>query len=191
MSARTPLHAPPSHEGIAHFPREIRRFFTGEPGQTLLVNGAPGTGKTLFTIRGLDVLSREGDVLYVSTRVDQETVYEMYVEGHAALDRTALLDLSQDPFGLPMDVDVPFETLNLESLLSWVDAISAPATKLTLAFDSWRLVYEYLPPATTPHPASKPSPTNSWRSPVTPACASCWCPRRPPSRHWSTSSTAS
>lgn len=144
MSARTPLHAPPSHEGIAHFPREIRRFFTGEPGQTLLVNGAPGTGKTLFTIRGLDVLSREGDVLYVSTRVDQETVYEMYVEGHAALDRTALLDLSQDPFGLPMDVDVPFETLNLESLLSWVDAISAPATNLTLAFDSWRLVYEYL-----------------------------------------------
>ncbi|EMA04408.1 gas-vesicle operon protein gvpD [Haloferax mediterranei ATCC 33500] len=126
------------------FPREVSRFFTGDPGHTLLVNGAPGTGKTLFTIRGLDVLERDGDVLYVSTRVDQDTVHEMYFREHSSLDKTHILDLSQDPFELPLDVDVPFEKLGLDSLLEWIQQIKAASKRLTIAFDSWELIYEYL-----------------------------------------------
>jgi KaiC/GvpD/RAD55 family RecA-like ATPase len=144
MSLPSPAQPPTNHTGIALFPREISQFFMGETGQTLLVNGAPGTGKTLFTIRGLDVLNRDGDVLYVSTRVDQETVHEMYFDDHSSLDATAILDLSQDPFELPLDVDVPFEKLDLDSLLKWIQEINGATTQLTIAFDSWKLIYEYL-----------------------------------------------
>ncbi len=130
--------------GHALFPREISRFFTDNPGHTLLVNGAPGTGKTLFTIRGLDVLERDGDVLYVSTRVDQDTVHEMYFEEQSAIDQTHILDLSQDPFELPLDVDVPFEKLDFDSLLEWIQQIKDASKRLTIAFDSWELIYEYV-----------------------------------------------
>lgn len=144
MTSSNPAQPPTDHTGLALFPREISQFFTGDTGQTLLVNGAPGTGKTLFTIRGLDVLNRDGDALYVSTRVDQETVHEMYFDDHSSLDTTAILDLSQDPFELPLDVDVPFEKLDLDSLLEWIQEINAATTQLTIAFDSWELIYEYL-----------------------------------------------
>ena len=144
MSSPHPTHPPTGNVGLAPFPREISQFFAGGVGQTLLVNGAPGTGKTLFTIRGLDVMNQNGDVLYVSTRVDQETVHGMYFDDHSSLDTTAILDLSQDPFELPLDVDVPFERLNLDSLLNWIREISDATTQLTIAFDSWELTYEYL-----------------------------------------------
>ncbi|MFD1572153.1 gas vesicle protein GvpD basic region 2 domain-containing protein [Halorubrum laminariae] len=144
MSSSSPAQPPTDHTGLALFPREISQFFTGDTGQSLLVNGAPGTGKTLFTIRGLDVLNRDGDIFYVSTRVDQETVHEMYFDDHSSLDTTAILDLSQDPFELPLDVDVPFEKLDLDSLLEWIQEINAVTPQLTIAFDSWELIYEYL-----------------------------------------------
>lgn len=143
----TPLdlkHEPTEQQGRALFPREISRFFTDTPGHTLLVNGAPGTGKTLFTISGLDVLEHDGDVLYVSTRVDQDTVYEMYFEDHSSLNKSHILDLSQDPFELPLDVDVPFDKLDFDSLLNWIQQIKGASNWLTIAFDSWELIYEYV-----------------------------------------------
>ncbi|MDL0130447.1 gas vesicle protein GvpD, partial [Halobacterium salinarum] len=144
MSSPNLAHPPTDYTGIVLFPRELSQFFMGDAGETLLINGAPGTGKTLFTIRGLDVLDRDSDVLYVSTRVDQETVHEMYFADHSSLDTTAILDLFQDPFELPLDVDVPFEKLDLDSLLEWIQEINAATTQLTIAFDSWELIYEYL-----------------------------------------------
>ncbi len=130
--------------GSALFPREISRFFLRNRGHTLLVNGAPGTGKTLFTISGLDLLEQHGDVLYVSTRVDQETVHDMYLADHSSLDETDILDISQDAFERPLDVDVPLQRLDLDSLLEWLTQVSEANTELTVAFDSWDLVYQYL-----------------------------------------------
>lgn len=144
MNSLDLVYSATEQQGRALFPREVSRFFTGGPGHTLLVNGAPGTGKTLFTIRGLDVLKRDGDVLYVSSRVDQDTVHEMYFQECSSLDKTHILDLSQDPFELPIDVDVPFEKLDLDSLLEWIQQIKAASKRLTIAFDSWDLIYEYL-----------------------------------------------
>lgn len=117
-----------TRRGVVSFPREIGRFFTGGTGQTLLVDGAPGTGKTLFTLRALDVLARDGDVLYVSTRVDSETVAETYL-GQTTVSEGEVLDLSQDPFDLPMDVDVPFEQLGLDSLSEWLRETAAASAR--------------------------------------------------------------
>lgn len=130
--------------GLANVPREITRFFTGSQGETLLVNGAPGTGKTLFTIRGLDMLGQDKDVLYVSTRVDEDTVYQMYFEEQSSLEKTHILDLSQDPFDVPLDVDAPFERLTLDFLVEWLQQISTASKRVAVAFDSWEQIYEYL-----------------------------------------------
>lgn len=109
-----------------------------------MVNGTPGTGKTLFTIRSLDILERDGDVLYVSTRVDKDTVHEMYIEDHTSLKTSHILDLSQDPFDIPYNIDVPFDKLDLDSLLDWINQIQSASKRITIAFDSWGLIYEYL-----------------------------------------------
>lgn len=126
------------------FPREISRFFGLDKAHTLLIKGAPGTGKTLFTISSLDLLERQTNVLYVSTRVDKNTVHDMYFEQHSSIDKTHILDISQGAFEGPLDVDVPFERMDLDSLLEWLTRVSEASAQLTVAFDSWDLIYEYL-----------------------------------------------
>lgn len=137
------IDATPKLDGVLQFPQEISRFFIESEGQVLLVNGRPGTGKTLLTIMALDILKRDGTVLYVTTRVDDESAYEMYF-ADLALDRSNILDLSQDPFTLPLDVDVPFDKLDLDSLVTWIQQLGEASKRITIAFDSWELVYAYL-----------------------------------------------
>lgn len=137
-------HTAPTSTGGRSFPREISRFFTQDQAHTLLIKGAPGTGKTLFAISSLDILVRQMDVLYVTTRVDENTVYDMYFKDHSSLDKTHILDISQGAFEGPLDVDVPFERLDLDSLLGWLTRVNEANAQLTVAFDSWDLIYEYL-----------------------------------------------
>ncbi|NPV62285.1 MAG: GvpD gas vesicle [Methanotrichaceae archaeon] len=51
-------------------PREIRNFFSIERGQTLLVKGLPGTGKTTLALEIMNSLCKKDNGLYISTRVD-------------------------------------------------------------------------------------------------------------------------
>lgn len=126
------------------FPREISRFFAEDAGHTLLIHGTPGTGKTLFTLRILDLVRPQSEVLYVSTRVDQSTVCRMYLDDASSLDETNIVDLSQGPYELPVAIDFPFPKLNLDSLLEWIQSINRVTDNLTIAFDSWDLVHRYL-----------------------------------------------
>ncbi|MEZ3164919.1 gas vesicle protein GvpD basic region 2 domain-containing protein [Halorubrum sp. RMP-47] len=129
---------------LSLFPREISRFFAEDAGHTLLVQGAPGTGKTLFTLRVLDVVRPQSEVLYVSSRIDQSTVCGMYLDDASSLDETNIVDLSQGPYELPVTIDIPFPKLNLDSLLEWIQSINRVTDNLTIAFDSWDLVHRYL-----------------------------------------------
>jgi len=54
-------------EGERKHTPEILRFFQMFPGQTLLIEGRPGTGKTILS---LEILRENG--LYVSTRVTKK-----------------------------------------------------------------------------------------------------------------------
>ena len=142
---RTDGQRPPHDEqGIALLPGAVDRFFATDHGRVLLVKGPPGSGKTLFTAQCLDALQRDGDVMYVSSRVDRETVYETVFADHTALDRTQIVDISQTPFDLPVEIEVPFEKLELDSLFEWLQQIRQATRRLTVAFDSWTLIYSYL-----------------------------------------------
>lgn len=133
-----------SQYASSSFHREISRFFAEDAGHTLLIHGAPGTGKTLFTLRVLNLVRPQGEVLYVSTRVDQSTVYQMYLDDTSLLDKTNIVDLSQGPYELPVTIDLPFSKLNLDSLLEWIQSINEATDNLTIAFDSWDLIHRYL-----------------------------------------------
>jgi len=51
-------------------PREINEFFQIDGGQTLLIKGLPGTGKTTLALEIMNSLCREHNGLYISTRID-------------------------------------------------------------------------------------------------------------------------
>ena len=133
--------------GVTEFPAELRRFFTQEQGRVLLVRGDPGAGKTLFAVQALDVLRQYGgDVLYVSTRVDTDTVYHNYLQETTGLTRSNVLDISQTP----SEADIaPAEQLGTdrfdpETFLEWLRAVGDVSDPLTVAFDSWELVERHL-----------------------------------------------
>jgi len=133
--------------GVTEFPAELLRFFTQKQGRVLLVRGDPGAGKTLFAVQALDVLRQYGgDVLYVSTRVDADTVYSNYLQETTGLTRSNVLDISQTP----TDADIaPAEALGAdrfdpETFLEWLQAVGDVSDPLTIAFDSWELVERHL-----------------------------------------------
>ncbi|HLY77040.1 MAG TPA: gas vesicle protein GvpD P-loop domain-containing protein, partial [Thermoplasmata archaeon] len=70
--------APPPFENVGdwHLPTEIRRFFRSRVGQSLLIRGAPGTGKTTLALSLLAGLKTPG--FYVSTRVFYPELIEHY-----------------------------------------------------------------------------------------------------------------
>ncbi|MCI4352964.1 MAG: hypothetical protein L3K14_06200 [Thermoplasmata archaeon] len=69
---------PPALDTVGdwHLPTELRRFFRGRTSQTLLVRGAPGTGKTTLALTLLAGLRIPG--FYVSTRVYYSELQEHY-----------------------------------------------------------------------------------------------------------------
>ncbi|HSD58300.1 MAG TPA: gas vesicle protein GvpD P-loop domain-containing protein [Methanotrichaceae archaeon] len=58
-----------------HIPTEIRDFFQIEKGQTLLIKGLPGTGKTTLALEVMNTLCEKNNGLYISTRVDPNRLY--------------------------------------------------------------------------------------------------------------------
>ena len=62
----------------SNIPPEIIRFFEMLPGQTLLIKGKPGTGKTILSFEILKEICEERNGLYVSTRITPEKLYSLF-----------------------------------------------------------------------------------------------------------------
>jgi len=62
----------------SRIPQEILQFFNLFPGQTLLIKGKPGTGKTILSFEILKEICEERNGLYVSTRVTPEKLYRLF-----------------------------------------------------------------------------------------------------------------
>jgi len=59
-------------------PEEIVRFFSGPGGMSLMIKGAPGTGKTTFALQYLDEQTDPEKSIYLSTRVSDEALYHHF-----------------------------------------------------------------------------------------------------------------
>lgn len=59
-------------------PSEIHNFFGVEEGQTLLIKGMPGTGKTTLALEIMSSVCKKMNGMYISTRVNPLRVYAMF-----------------------------------------------------------------------------------------------------------------
>jgi len=59
-------------------PSEIHDFFGVEEGQTLLIKGMPGTGKTTLALEIMNSVCKKMNGMYISTRVNPLRVYAMF-----------------------------------------------------------------------------------------------------------------
>ncbi|OPY56786.1 MAG: GvpD gas vesicle protein [Methanosaeta sp. PtaU1.Bin055] len=59
-------------------PSEIHDFFRVEEGQTLLIKGMPGTGKTTLALEIMCSVCERENGMYISTRVNPSRVYAMF-----------------------------------------------------------------------------------------------------------------
>ena len=59
-------------------PSEIFSFFSIAKSNSLLVKGAPGTGKTIFSLQCVNELKEKTSGIYFSTRVDAKSLYEHF-----------------------------------------------------------------------------------------------------------------
>jgi KaiC/GvpD/RAD55 family RecA-like ATPase len=84
--------SPPPFDTVGdwHLPTEIRRFFKSRVGQSLLIRGAPGTGKTTLALSLLAGLKNPG--FYVSTRVFYPELIEHYPWLHDYLPEDHVVD---------------------------------------------------------------------------------------------------
>jgi len=61
-----------------NIPAELREFFLIEEGQTLLIKGLPGTGKTTLAFEIMSDICQKGNGMYISTRVNPKRIHAIY-----------------------------------------------------------------------------------------------------------------
>ena len=74
-------------------PSEICQFFSGV-GKTLLVKGAPGVGKSIFSLTLLEEISKAKNGLYISTRVNIDGLYDHFPWIESVLPPQNIIDAS-------------------------------------------------------------------------------------------------
>jgi len=60
------------------YPAEIEKFLTGKAGTSLIIKGPPGAGKTTLALQILERLSNKYKIIYFSTRVGDESLYQQF-----------------------------------------------------------------------------------------------------------------
>lgn len=60
------------------YPAEIEKFLTGKAGTSLIIKGTPGAGKTTLALQILERLSKRYKIIYFSTRVGDESLYQQF-----------------------------------------------------------------------------------------------------------------
>ena len=60
------------------FPYELLQFILSKSGNSLLIKGPPGGGKTTISLQILETLQGKGNIVYLSTRVGDTSLYQQF-----------------------------------------------------------------------------------------------------------------
>lgn len=83
-------------EGVrTSIPAEIRDFFSMEGGQTLLIKGLPGTGKTTLALEIMNCLCDNKNGMYISTRIDPRRLYAIHPRAKEILPPRNVVNATQ------------------------------------------------------------------------------------------------
>ncbi len=128
-----------------HIPNEIRDFFNIERGQTLLIKGLPGTGKTTLALEIMNALCEKNNGLYISTRVDPERLYATHPWVKGVLPPKNVINATQAKLleslkSLSKDVSDYYAVLDFFKV--FFDEAEEMDNPL-IAIDSWDAVLNY------------------------------------------------
>ncbi len=121
-------------EILSELPPELEEFLGGEP-VTLLIKGAPGTGKTTLALEILKKFSKEDESTYISTRLSLEKILRQFP--------WVKEELSFEKLGFELLSDARLTTPNL--FITTLGRI-IKKTKGCIVLDSWDAIANDLSP---------------------------------------------
>ncbi len=132
-------------EDYSWIPAEINTFFKDEYGKTLLIKGAPGSGKTVFALTLLSTL--EGNGTYLATRVDSDTLYMQHPWIKEAISPDNIIDATQSGGGhASASQGVTIKPLKYTNVPEFLKAVYVRTEKMespVVIIDSWEAIAFY------------------------------------------------
>ena len=132
-------------EDHSWIPAEIKCFFNEDYGKTLLIKGAPGSGKTVFALTLLSTL--KGNGAYLSTRVDSDTLYMQHPWIKEKIAPDNIIDATKSESGqTSVAKEVSLKALKYSNVPEFMKAVYTRTEKMEhpiIIIDSWEAVAFY------------------------------------------------
>lgn len=126
-------------------PSEILKFFQAEEGQSLLVKGMPGTGKTTLALEIMSCVCRRMNGMYISTRVSPLRVYSIFSWIEEIIPKRNVVNATQKML-LDSLKNIGQEGSNYEVVLDFFKTFFDQAEDMDdpmIVIDSWDAVINY------------------------------------------------
>ena len=126
-------------------PLEIHKFFQVEEGQSLLIKGLPGTGKTTLALEIMNCVCRKMNGMYISTRVNPLRIYSIFSWIEEIIPASNVVNATQKML-LESLKNVGQEGSNYEVVLDFFKAFLDQAEDMDdpmIVIDSWDAVINY------------------------------------------------
>ncbi len=121
-------------------PKEITDTVNRFPGYSLCVKGAPGSGKTVFTLTFLKEICENGNGLYVSTRVDPDRLYEMFPWAKKSVPPSGVIDAVNSRPAKDGGLLKNLRYGNMPGFVQALDTIITDIDEPIISIDSWDAV---------------------------------------------------
>ena len=109
-------------------PPEVCSFFSVGKSSSLLVKGAPGTGKTIFSIQCASELKEKTSGIYFSTRVDAKSLYEHFPWIKEQIPPEQVIDATKSI--TPKEMDFAY-VINYSSLPDFLKGLYSTVYKIS------------------------------------------------------------
>lgn len=131
-------------EETRNIPPEIMKAVESGEGFSLLIKGAPGTGKTSLALEILKKTKRPG--IYLSTRVSPESLYKHFPWLERCIEPINIIDTGQ----VYVSSDLKVYTTAVTGVVSFPERLAKRIEELeenvTLVVDSWDAITEQIDP---------------------------------------------
>ncbi len=130
---------------MSEIPAAILEFFVDEQGKTMEVKGTPGSGKTIFALTLLKALQGRG--VYLSTRVDPNTLYRIYPWIKEVISEDNVVDATQSERAMAAGRGAPgIKPLRYTTVPEFLKAVYIRTENMVnpvVIIDSWDAVASY------------------------------------------------